>query len=45
MINAGTWDVKILGDGWTAVTADGLLSAQWEHTILVTHDGAERLTA
>ena len=44
MINAGHWEVKILGDGWTAVTADGSLSAQWEHTIVVTSDGAERLT-
>ena len=44
MINAGHWDVKILSDGWTAVTSDGSLSAQWEHTILVTEEGAERLT-
>jgi len=45
MINAGHWDVKILADGWTAVTIDDSLSAQWEHTILVTRDGVERLTA
>ena len=45
MINAGHWDVKILEDGWTAVTVDSSLSAQWEHTILVTSDGVERLTA
>ena len=45
MINAGHWDIKVLDDGWTAVTSDGSLSAQWEHTIVVTENGAERLTA
>ena len=45
MINLGRYDTKVLGDGWTAVTKDGSLSAQWEHTILVTADGAEVLTA
>lgn len=45
MINAGTWQTKILPDGWTAVTKDHKLSAQWEHTILVTETGAEVLTA
>ncbi len=45
MINAGSWEVKILDDDWTAVTEDGSLSAQFEHTILVTADGAEILTA
>ena len=45
MINMGSYECKILGDGWTAVTADGSLSAQWEHTLLVTNSGAEILTA
>ncbi len=45
MINAGGYQVKILEDGWTAVTADGSLSAQWEHTVRVTEDGVEVLTA
>ena len=45
MINAGTWRVKILNDGWTAVTTDGSLSAQWEHTVAVTEDGVDVLTA
>ncbi|MDQ8038134.1 MAG: type I methionyl aminopeptidase [Pedobacter sp.] len=45
MINAGTWHTKILPDGWTAVTKDHKLSAQWEHTIVVTPTGAEVLTA
>ena len=45
MINLGDWRVRILADGWTAVTMDGSLSAQWEHTILVTEEGdAELLT-
>jgi methionyl aminopeptidase len=45
MINLGTWEVKILADDWTAVTADGRLSAQFEHTVLVTQEGCEVLTA
>jgi methionyl aminopeptidase len=45
MINLGTHEVRILDDEWTAVTADGRLSAQFEHTILVTPTGAEVLTA
>jgi methionyl aminopeptidase len=45
MINIGTHEVKILDDEWTAVTADGSLSAQFEHTVLVTKDGVEVLTA
>ena len=45
MINMGSYECRILGDGWTAVTADGSLSAQWEHTLLVTDSGAEILTA
>ena len=44
MINQGTWEAVMLDDGWTAVTADGLLSAQFEHTIAVTQDGVEILT-
>ena len=44
MINAGKRHVKILPDGWTAVTKDRSDSAQWEHTILVTPDGCEVLT-
>ena len=44
MINAGEADARILPDGWTAVTRDRKLSAQWEHTILVTGNGAEVLT-
>jgi methionyl aminopeptidase len=44
MINFGKRDVKILPDGWTAVTKDHSLSAQWEHTVLVTDGGYEILT-
>ena len=44
MINIGKKDVKVLGDGWTAVTKDRSLSAQFEHTILVTETGFEILT-
>ena len=44
MINAGRKEVKLLPDGWTVVTKDHKLSAQWEHTILVTKDGYEVLT-
>jgi methionyl aminopeptidase len=44
MINAGRYDVKILQDGWTAVTKDRSLSAQFEHTIGVTGDGFEIFT-
>lgn len=44
MINAGKRDVKLLPDGWTVVTKDHSLSAQWEHTILVTDNGYEILT-
>jgi methionyl aminopeptidase len=44
MINAGRYDVKILSDGWTAVTKDRSLSAQFEHTIGVTADGCEIFT-
>ncbi|EKD70015.1 MAG: hypothetical protein ACD_46C00671G0003 [uncultured bacterium] len=44
MINAGRRDVKLLPDGWTVVTKDHSLSAQWEHTVLVTETGFEILT-
>ena len=44
MINEGKYDVKILNDGWTAATKDKKLSAQFEHTIGVTHDGYEIFT-
>jgi methionyl aminopeptidase len=45
MINLGKKDVKEMPDGWTIVTKDRSLSAQWEHTILVTNNGHEILTA
>jgi methionyl aminopeptidase len=44
MINIGKRHIKILGDGWTAVTKDRSLSAQWEHTLAVTETGFEILT-
>ena len=44
MINGGRYEVKILADGWTAVTKDKSLSAQFEHTIGVTADGHEIFT-
>tara|TARA_B100001287_G_scaffold166178_1_gene139658 strand:+ start:2140 stop:2940 length:801 start_codon:yes stop_codon:yes gene_type:complete len=44
MINAGKPATKILNDGWTVVTQDRSLSAQWEHTLLVTKNGSEVLT-
>jgi len=44
MINLGKRHVKVLADGWTAVTKDRSLSAQWEHTVLVTPSGYEILT-
>lgn len=45
MINLGSPEVVILDDGWTVVTQDGRWSAQFEHTILITHRGHEILTA
>ncbi|ENW31604.1 type I methionyl aminopeptidase [Acinetobacter lwoffii] len=45
MVNGGDWKTKLLGDKWTVVTKDHSLSAQYEHTILVTKTGAEILTA
>jgi methionyl aminopeptidase len=44
MVNAGKPGVKVLSDGWTAVTRDGSLSAHFEHTVVVTGDGCEILT-
>ena len=44
MVNAGTFDVKVLRDKWTVVTADGSLSAHFEHTVAVTANGPEILT-
>lgn len=44
MINAGRRDIRTLPDGWTVVTRDRSLSAQWEHTVLVTDTGYEVLT-
>lgn len=44
MVNAGKRFIKVLPDGWTVVTKDRSLSAQWEHTVLVTPDGYEILT-
>jgi methionyl aminopeptidase len=45
MVNMGDWPTRVLADGWTVVTADGSLSAHFEHTIAVTDDGREVLTA
>lgn len=45
MVNLGDWKTEILGDSWTAVTRDRSLSAQFEHTLLVTKSGVEVLTA
>ena len=44
MVNAGKRDIRMMPDGWTVVTKDRSLSAQWEHTILVTKNGYEVLT-
>ncbi len=44
MVNEGTWQVKVLQDGWTVVTADGKRSAHFEHTIVITGNGPEILT-
>jgi methionyl aminopeptidase len=44
MINAGKRDIRQMGDGWTIATKDRSLSAQWEHTVLVTADGYEIMT-
>ncbi len=44
MINAGSWEVRTLEDGWTVVTGDGSLSAHYEHTVALTDNGPEILT-
>jgi methionyl aminopeptidase len=44
MVNAGGWEVKILNDGWTAVTKDRSLSAHFEHTVAITKNGCNILT-
>jgi methionyl aminopeptidase len=44
MVNAGTPETTLLGDGWTAVTADGALSAHFEHTVVINEGGPEILT-
>ena len=45
MVTMGSWEVKVLDDGWTAVTRDGSLAAHFEHTIAVTETGPEVLTS
>ncbi len=45
MVTMGGWDVRILDDGWTAVTADGSLAAHFEHTVAVTEQGPSVLTS
>lgn len=45
MVNAGGWEIRLLGDGWTVKTADGSLSAHYENTILITEGEPEVLTA
>ncbi len=44
MVNVGKHHTRLLPDNWTVVTKDHSLSAQWEHTLLVTDDGVEILT-
>jgi len=44
MINAGNYQTKVLNDGWTAVTKDKSLSAQFEHTVGITNNGCEIFT-
>ncbi len=45
MVTMGSWEVRVLDDGWTAVTKDGSLAAHFEHTIAVTENGPEVLTS
>jgi methionyl aminopeptidase len=44
MVNVGSWKIKVLADGWTTITRDHTLSAQFEHSIGVTSDGCEIFT-
>lgn len=44
MLNLGGWETRVLGDGWTVVTADGRTSAHFEHTLAITSEGPEVLT-
>lgn len=44
MVNMGTWETQMTGNGWTAVTCDGLPSAHFEHTVAITDNGPEILT-
>jgi methionyl aminopeptidase len=45
MLNVGGWQTRSMEDGWTVVTADGSLSAHFEHTLAITEDGPWVLTA
>ncbi|MEE8442993.1 MAG: M24 family metallopeptidase, partial [Dehalococcoidia bacterium] len=45
MLNRGTWQTRTLENGWTVVTADGELSAHFEHTLAITEDGPQVLTS
>jgi methionyl aminopeptidase len=45
MVNLGSWETRVLSDAWTVVTADGSLSAHFEHTVALTEDGPEVLTS
>jgi methionyl aminopeptidase len=45
MVTMGSWEVRVLDDGWTAVTKDGSLAAHFEHTIAVTEGGPDVLTS
>ena len=45
MVTMGSWEVRVLDDGWTAVTQDGSLAAHFEHTVAVTENGPEVLTS
>jgi methionyl aminopeptidase len=44
MVNEGTYEVRILSDAWTVVTADGKRSAHFEHTVAITNGGADILS-
>jgi methionyl aminopeptidase len=44
MVQAGTAETKVLGDNWTVVSADGSLTAHFEHTVAITEEGIEVLT-